>query len=596
MPSSAARRCGASSGGSGSSPAGKRRKSTLSSRSAPASAVSIARSRSRHHGREDRAHRAQANSGPLVGWLALVGDAGYANAAYAASLADARRAARAARCGGSLLVRRTPGLADARRDRPLPALRVRRLVGPGGRPRRPRATSSSPCRPRGRPVRQLGARASSTPAFPDLLVPVQGAPRRRPRDGAVARARSPHHRRNARERALRARRGRGRRAEPADMLDDWIALYDEPRPRATGSAGTAAFSPRASRAQLAVPGIVASARSRTGRPSARRCGSSPGDVAYYHLAAYTQRGYELDGVVRAVRDGARALRATRARVGSRSAPAPASTDAERRADALQATAGRRRRATAYLCGQDPDAGRATRSCSRGAADTSLLPRLPGRRIRMTEPRYQSIAAHYEACLEQHGDTHLGVDWPNADDVETRHRVMLDVIRRSPDAQPGAAARLRLRRRAPLRAHPARRRRRTSSTRGSTSPSPSSPSRARSSPARLVPVRRRPGRRRRGGAAALRLRGHERRLHREARAVVRRDARSSSSAMVARVFGLAELGHRVQRHEQARRLGARRPLPSPVRRRSPPSCTAEISRNFVFRNDYGLYEYTAYVYR
>jgi SAM-dependent methyltransferase len=51
----------------------------------------------------------------------------------------------------------------------------------------------------------------------------------------------------------------------------------------------------------------------------------------------------------------------------------------------------------------------------------------------SEPSYRSIAAHYEACLDRHGDTHLGVDWPNAEDAETRHRVMLDVVR------PAAAA-------------------------------------------------------------------------------------------------------------------------------------------------------------
>jgi hypothetical protein len=45
-----------------------------------------------------------------------------------------------------------------------------------------------------------------------------------------------------------------------------------------------------------------------------------------------------------------------------------------------------------------------------------------------KPRYLSIAAHYERCLERHGDTHLGVDWPRAEDVDVRHRVMLDVIR------------------------------------------------------------------------------------------------------------------------------------------------------------------------
>ena len=47
------------------------------------------------------------------------------------------------------------------------------------------------------------------------------------------------------------------------------------------------------------------------------------------------------------------------------------------------------------------------------------------------PRYRRIVEHYEACLERHGDNHLGVDWPNPEDVEVRHRVMLDVIRPVP---------------------------------------------------------------------------------------------------------------------------------------------------------------------
>ena len=42
--------------------------------------------------------------------------------------------------------------------------------------------------------------------------------------------------------------------------------------------------------------------------------------------------------------------------------------------------------------------------------------------------YLSIVSHYESCLEQYGDTHLGVDWPKADDVPKRHRVMLEVIK------------------------------------------------------------------------------------------------------------------------------------------------------------------------
>ena len=53
---------------------------------------------------------------------------------------------------------------------------------------------------------------------------------------------------------------------------------------------------------------------------------------------------------------------------------------------------------------------------------------------MTSPsshpeRYVEIVEHYEACLAKHGDTHLGVDWPKAEDAETRYRVMLDVIRK-----------------------------------------------------------------------------------------------------------------------------------------------------------------------
>jgi SAM-dependent methyltransferase len=43
-------------------------------------------------------------------------------------------------------------------------------------------------------------------------------------------------------------------------------------------------------------------------------------------------------------------------------------------------------------------------------------------------RYKVIAEHYETCLEKHGDTPQGVDWPKPEDVATRHQVMLDLIR------------------------------------------------------------------------------------------------------------------------------------------------------------------------
>ena len=43
-------------------------------------------------------------------------------------------------------------------------------------------------------------------------------------------------------------------------------------------------------------------------------------------------------------------------------------------------------------------------------------------------KYIDIVKHYESCLDMHGDSHLGVDWPRAQDVETRLRVMLDLLR------------------------------------------------------------------------------------------------------------------------------------------------------------------------
>lgn len=47
---------------------------------------------------------------------------------------------------------------------------------------------------------------------------------------------------------------------------------------------------------------------------------------------------------------------------------------------------------------------------------------------MAEKKYLSIVSHYENCLDRYGDSHLGVDWPKAEDVEKRYRVMLELIR------------------------------------------------------------------------------------------------------------------------------------------------------------------------
>ena len=45
--------------------------------------------------------------------------------------------------------------------------------------------------------------------------------------------------------------------------------------------------------------------------------------------------------------------------------------------------------------------------------------------------HEAIVQHYERRLAEHGDTHRGVDWPNAEDAALRYDVMLAVIRPEP---------------------------------------------------------------------------------------------------------------------------------------------------------------------
>ncbi|MFD0864091.1 class I SAM-dependent methyltransferase [Sungkyunkwania multivorans] len=46
----------------------------------------------------------------------------------------------------------------------------------------------------------------------------------------------------------------------------------------------------------------------------------------------------------------------------------------------------------------------------------------------TSKKYKNIASHYERCLEAYGDSHKGVDWPNEEDALKRYEVMLEVIK------------------------------------------------------------------------------------------------------------------------------------------------------------------------
>lgn len=45
-----------------------------------------------------------------------------------------------------------------------------------------------------------------------------------------------------------------------------------------------------------------------------------------------------------------------------------------------------------------------------------------------ESGYLKIKKHYEECLEKYGDNHLGVDWPNLKDAALRYKIMIEVIR------------------------------------------------------------------------------------------------------------------------------------------------------------------------
>jgi SAM-dependent methyltransferase len=39
-----------------------------------------------------------------------------------------------------------------------------------------------------------------------------------------------------------------------------------------------------------------------------------------------------------------------------------------------------------------------------------------------------IVRHYERCFDQHGDNHKGVDWPDEKSADLRHRIMIEVTR------------------------------------------------------------------------------------------------------------------------------------------------------------------------
>jgi len=50
---------------------------------------------------------------------------------------------------------------------------------------------------------------------------------------------------------------------------------------------------------------------------------------------------------------------------------------------------------------------------------------------MIEKKYDILYKHYENCFDEHGDNNKGVDWPNAEQADLRYQLMLDVVKKQP---------------------------------------------------------------------------------------------------------------------------------------------------------------------
>ena len=210
---------------------------------------------------------------------------GYADPAYAGALCEFGEPLGLPRCGGSLLVRPTPGARDRDAIGPYPLFSCPDWSGLAADLddlRDQLVSVSLVADPFGGwTVEELDV------CFPDLMMPFKEHHVVDLRGDAGI---SSHHRRNVRA-ALRDVEVEVME-RPADLLDDWIALYDN-LVRRHGITGIAAFSPAAFAAQFEVRGLVAIRASAEGETVGATLWFVAGDVAYYHLGAYSAAGYEL---------------------------------------------------------------------------------------------------------------------------------------------------------------------------------------------------------------------------------------------------------------------------------------------------------------
>jgi hypothetical protein len=223
--------------------------------------------------------------------IAAVADAGYASHAYAESLAEFGAPLELPRCGGWLLARPIPDaapLSDAMGCYPLFACRDWRGLGDDLAELADRAPElvcvslvTDPFADA--PAEQLAA------ALPEVCYQFKQhfvTDLSRPLETVLP----SHHRRHVRK-ALAAVEVRETTADSA-ALAQWPALYQQLIER-HAIAGLARFSPQSFARQARVPGFAAF----SAWDGDALCGTTlwyaARGVAYYHLAAYADRGYEL---------------------------------------------------------------------------------------------------------------------------------------------------------------------------------------------------------------------------------------------------------------------------------------------------------------
>ncbi len=159
---------------------------------------------------------------------------------------------------------------------------------------------------------------------------------------------------------------------PHNHADEWIALYRNLTSRHSIT-GFAAFSDRTLAAQLSVPGIYAWRALYRDRAVGMVLWYRCGDVAYYHLAAFSDEGYEQRAsfalFITAIESFA-SMGVRRLGLGAGSGVAGACEDGLTRFKRGWSSGTR----TVYFCGRiyDSAAYEALRR-SRGSADSSLFP-------------------------------------------------------------------------------------------------------------------------------------------------------------------------------------------------------------------------------